>query len=269
MIKLLHNAYNIRKKILDVAYAAPVDGVHIGSSLSLVEILVALYGYKMRYDAANINTVERDSLLLSKGHAALALYSTLHEFNIITSEQLNSFDINGSIFQALAPKYRDVGSDFAGGSLGHGVSYGIGLALSHRLRMQPWHTYVLVGDGECNEGSIWEAAFLANQLKLDSLTVIVDNNKLQSDGLSENIINMNFKALWLASGWQVIECDGNDLNDIIIALNTPHSNKPKAIIANTIKGRGVAFMEGDNNFHRAHLSEKQYIQAIEDLNKGN
>ncbi|WP_346267096.1 transketolase [Pectobacterium brasiliense] len=261
-------ARSIRKNILNVAYRAPVDGVHMGSALSMVDILTALYGAKMNYDASMMVQFDRDRFLLSKGHAALGLYAALYEFAIITKEQLDSFDVNGSIFQALTPHHVELGIDFPGGSLGLGLSYGIGIALSRRLKQQPWHTYVVLGDGECNEGSIWESALFAAHQKVDTLTAIVDRNGLQSDGFSKDIINFDIESIWRAYGWEVIVCNGNDITEILAALNAPHHGKPKAIIAQTVKGKGVSFMENNNDFHRARLSEKQFNDAIIELDGG-
>ncbi|GBO47591.1 transketolase [Pectobacterium versatile] len=258
-------ARDIRRSILRVAYHAPSDGVHISPALSLVDILAALYGAKLRYEPNDIMNPNRDTFILSKGHGALALYSALCQFGIISQDVLDSFEINGSPLQVHPTKYPELGIDFSSGSLAQGLAFGIGLTLSRRLKKQPWHTYILVGDGECNEGAIWEGAFFAAHQKLDTLTVIVDRNGLQSDGFTQDILNQNLPALWRACGWEVIECDGNDLNALLGALDAPHNGKPKAIVAHTIKGKGVSFMENNKEYHRNRLSEQQYLAAMVEL----
>ncbi|MEQ9859867.1 transketolase [Pectobacterium cacticida] len=263
---LLQMARDIRKSILRVAYLAPSDGVHISPALSLVDILTALYGTKLRYEPHDITNTERDTFILSKGHGALGLYAALCEFGIISRDVLDSFEINGSPLQVHPTKCHELGIDFSSGSLAQGLAFGIGLTLSRRLKKQPWHAYILVGDGECNEGAIWEGAFFAAHQKLDTLTVIVDRNGLQSDGFTLEIINLDIPALWRACGWEVVECDGNDLDALLVALDAPHNGKPKAIVAHTVKGKGVSFMENNKEYHRNRLSEQQYHAAMDELN---
>lgn len=261
-------ANQIRQSLLNVAFNAPVDGVHLGSSLSLVDMATVLYGSKMRYRADAMDDAQRDVFILSKGHAALGLYAVLHAVGIITRDQLNSFDVNGSRFQALAPMYPSAGIDFPGGSLGQGLSYGVGMSIGHRLKQQPWHTWVVMGDGECNEGSVWEAAFFAAQQQLEALTVIIDANGMQSDGANRDILPLDHQALWRACGWQVVECDGHDHQALMTAFDHPHEGKPKAIIANTVKGKGISFMENNNDFHRSKLTKDQLQLALAELAGG-
>ncbi|MCO7256125.1 transketolase [Dickeya oryzae] len=268
MAALFDSARNIRKSILQVAYNAPSDGVHISPALSIADILSVVYGSKLRYNPKDIINKNRDTFILSKGHAALGLYAALREFGIISQDVLNTFEVNGSILQVHPTKCPELGIDFSSGSLAQGLSFGIGLALSYRLKKQPWHTYILVGDGECNEGAIWEGAFFAAQQRLDSLTVIVDNNGLQSDGFTRDIMNISLSSVWSACGWCVAECDGNNISDLIKAFDVPNNKKPKVIIANTIKGKGVSFMENNKEFHRNKLSKQQYIDALAELDEG-
>lgn len=262
---LQNSARLIRRSIIDVAFHAPVDGVHLGSALSMVEIATVLFGNKMRYQPDNMAHLQRDRFLLSKGHAALALYTTLHHYGVLSDEQLATFDHSGSLFPALTPMHPALGIDFAGGSLGHGVGYASGIAWSQRLQNQPWHSYVVLGDGECNEGSIWESALFAAHHQLDNLTVIVDINGFQSDISCHKTLAMDFPALWRACGWQVEECDGHNIAALLRALETPHQGKPKAILATTVKGKGVSFMEHNNAFHRNKLSAAQHQSALAEL----
>lgn len=258
-------ARQIRRSIIDVAFHAPVDGVHLGSALSMVDIATVLYGSVMHFQPNDMASLERDRFLLSKGHAALALYTTLHHYGVISSEQLMTFDHNGSLFPALTPMNPALGIDFAGGSLGHGIGYASGIAWHQHLKQQPWHSYVVIGDGECNEGSIWESALFAAHHGLNNLTAIVDLNGFQSDISCEQTLKMNFPALWQACGWHVETCDGHDIDALQHAFAAMSNGKPKAIIASTIKGKGISFMENNNAFHRAKLSKAQYQAALEEL----
>ncbi|WP_431651485.1 transketolase [Enterobacter roggenkampii] len=256
----------IRKQIVRVAHHAPSDGVHISPALSMVDILSVLYGNVMRYEANDITSSHRDVFILSKGHAALGLYATLCEFGIMTPEQLNTFELNGSVLQVHPTKHPEYGIDFSGGSLAQGLSFATGLALGRRLKGETWHTYALVGDGECNEGAIWECAFMAAHHKVDNLTLIVDRNGLQSDGHTEDVMRMDLEALWRACHWETIVCDGYDVGALVNAFAQPHNGKPKVIIANTIKGKGVSFMENNKEFHRNRISAQQLNDALVELN---
>ncbi|WP_312209217.1 transketolase [Pseudescherichia sp.] len=261
-------ARRIRSRILHVAHHAPSDGVHISPALSMVDILTALYGAVMRYDPATITDHQRDLFILSKGHAALGLYATLCEFGIITSEQLNTFELNGSVLQVHPTKHPEYGIDFSGGSLAQGLSFATGRALGRRLKGEPWHTYVLVGDGECNEGAIWECAFMAAHHRVDNLTLIVDRNGLQSDGFTQDVMRMDLEALWRACNWETRVCDGHDIDALQRALAVPHKGRPKVIIADTIKGKGVSFMENNKEFHRNRLSAQQLSDAQAEIGGG-
>ncbi|MGK3113363.1 transketolase [Candidatus Pantoea formicae] len=265
--KLNKKANAIRQTILNVAYQAPSDGVHISPALSLVDILTVLYGEVMRYSNDDITSLERDFFILSKGHAALGLYSTLYHFGIIDEPALNSFEINGSVLQVHPTLHPEYGIDFSSGSLAQGMSFAIGRALGQRMNKEQWHTYVLVGDGECNEGSIWEGAFMAAQYGLDNLTVLVDQNGLQSDGFTSDIMKMQLPSLWSSCGWEVFECDGHDFTALMDVLRKPVNGRPRVIIARTVKGKGVSFMENNKEFHRNRLNEEQMRVALNELNQ--
>lgn len=261
-------AHHIRQRILTVAHHAPSDGVHISPALSMVDILSVLYASVMRYDAKNITDTQRDVFILSKGHAALGLYATLCEFDIMTPEQLDTFELNGSVLQVHPTKHPEYGIDFSGGSLAQGLSFATGLALGRSLKREAWQTYVLVGDGECNEGAIWECAFMAAHHKVDNLTLIVDRNGLQSDGHTDDVMRMDLEALWRACHWETIVCDGHDHEALAAAFAMPHNGKPKVIIADTVKGKGVSFMENNKEFHRNRISAAQLSSALDELNGG-
>lgn len=262
----LHDAArHIRKRILSVAHHAPSDGVHVSPALSMVDILSVLFGRVMRYSPKAITDKQRDMFILSKGHAALGLYATLCEFGIISEEQLNQFEVNGDVLQVHPTKHPEYGIDFSGGSLAQGLSFASGLAMGRRLKDESWHTYALVGDGECNEGAIWECAFFAAHQQLDNLTLVVDRNGLQSDGFTKDVLRMDLEALWRACHWETLVCDGHDIEALQAAFAAPHNGKPKVIIANTVKGKGVSFMENNKEFHRNRVSAQQLEDALNEL----
>jgi transketolase len=265
MQKIQDAACRIRHRILKVAHHAPSDGVHVSPALSMTDILSTLFGNVMRYNPRDILSRDRDVFILSKGHAALGLYATLCEYGIITEEQLNQFEINGDVLQVHPTKHPEYGIDFSGGSLAQGLSYASGLAMGRRLNSESWHTYALVGDGECNEGAIWECAFLAAHQQLDNLTLVVDSNGLQSDGFTQDVMRMDLEALWRACHWETLVCDGHDIAALEAAFAAPHNGKPKVIIANTIKGKGVSFMENNKEFHRNRISAQQLEEALNEL----
>ncbi len=265
MQKIQDAACRIRHRILTVAHHAPSDGVHVSPALSMTDILSTLFGNVMRYNPRDILSRDRDVFILSKGHAALGLYATLCEYGIITEEQLNQFEINGDVLQVHPTKHPEYGIDFSGGSLAQGLSYASGLAMGRRLNGETWHTYALVGDGECNEGAIWECAFLAAHQQLDNLTLVVDSNGLQSDGFTQDVMRMDLEALWRACHWETLVCDGHDIAALEAAFAAPHNGKPKVIIANTIKGKGVSFMENNKEFHRNRISAQQLEEALNEL----
>ncbi|WP_312691578.1 transketolase [Kosakonia sp.] len=266
--KIQDAARRIRTRIVNVAHHAPSDGVHVSPALSMTDILSTLYGSVMRYDPQNITSRERDQFILSKGHAALGLYATLCEYGIISEDQLNEFEINGSVLQVHPTKHPEYGIDFSGGSLAQGLSFATGLALGRRLKGETWQTYVLVGDGECNEGAIWECAFMAAHHNIDNLTLIVDRNGLQSDGFTRDVMSMDLEALWRACRWETRVCDGHDITALQAAFDAPHQGKPKVIIANTVKGKGLSFMENNKEFHRNRVSAQQLTDALNELNGG-
>ena len=263
--QLQRDANSIRCAIINVACDAPVDGVHLGSALSMTEIAVALYGVVMRYNPQDMASYQRDRFLLSKGHAALCLYTTLHHYGVLCDEQLATFDCNGSLFPALTPMHPHLGIDFAGGSLGHRGGYASGMALPPRPRGGSWEHFFFPGGGGGNEGYASESAFFAAQQKLDNLVAIVDRNGFQSDWSCQQTLAMDLPALWAASGWQVEEIDGHDIAALLNALATPTDGRPKAIVANTVKGKGVSFMENNNAYHRAKLSAAQRDAALTEL----
>jgi len=243
-------AKNIRIDILTMTSNA--NSGHPGGSLSSADILAVLYGNILKYDCKNPKWEDRDRFILSKGHAAPALYTALAYRGFFPIEQLQDYAKPGSLM-AEHPSWRSVpGVEATTGSLGHGLSIGLGMAIAGRIQYQSYHVFVVISDGECNEGTIWEAAMLASAQGLNKLVVIVDFNKWQATGRSREVMAIDpLKAKWEAFGWSTYETDGHDLKTLVNLLtNVPDSSgKPIAIVAHTVKGKGVSFMEDDNNWH--------------------
>lgn len=243
----------MRLDILNAALGAGKSGAHIAPSLSDAEICFAVLQ----------NMKEQDSFILSKGHGALGYYAAMHQAGLITDEQFASFESNGGEFPGQPSRSKTNHIEYSSGSLGMGLSYGLGVAIAKKKA--GGNVYVITGDGELNEGSNWEAAALASKYTLDNLIVIVDNNGLQSDGKCENIVGQDLKAIWSAYGWTVAECDGHNINAIQYTIKTSHIDRPLVIIANTVKGKGVSFMENDNFWHHATLIEDDYSRAVQEI----
>lgn len=255
------NSKWMRHRILDLALKAGSSGAHVGGAFSLVEILATLYSI------ANISKEEsRDRIILSKGHGAIALYTALEKYGILSSEVVDTFETNGTHLYAHASRDISKGIEFSGGSLGLGISFSVGVAIACKQRRLQNRIFVIVGDGECNEGIFWESVMAINQFKLDNVTLIIDNNGLQADGPTDEIINLSPLAEKLSVfGFDAVAIDGHDVNSIYEALNRKDTGKPVAIIANTIKGKGVSFMENVSGWHHGVLNQKKYDKAIEEL----
>ena len=262
-------AREVRNTILDLAVGVGKKGIHIGSAMSVVEILCVLYKDVMHYDPKNGEDPERDYFVLSKGHAYTALYAVLCKAGYFDEETLKAnFMTDGGLFPVHPVRNTKYGIEFSGGSLGTGISYAVGKALALKKRGKSNRVYCLVGDGECNEGSVWEALMSAAQLKLDNLTVIVDKNGLQQDGPTCETLDIDIAGMAEKAGLYVCEIDGHNADEIYSALNAMHADKPLCIVAHTVKGKGVSFMENNNAYHHAVLNEKMYNQAKEELNHG-
>ena len=258
---------NVRKNIIHTAFTCGKPS-HIGGSLSMVETLCFLFANILRHNPKDPDWNQRDIFILSKGHAALGYFAVLHQFGYLSEEKLLSFQQNGSDLIAHPIKNISLGIESSNGSLGQGLSYGLGMAIGMTLNNQNRRVFVMLGDGECNEGSVWEAASLAGERKQHNLHVIVDYNKLRNDGLNTAYDNSaKLAAIWEAFGWNVKEIDGHNYNDIKDAFDSFKEcrNKPKAIIANSIKGRGVDIMENNNEWHHNRVTEslKQELTITE------
>jgi transketolase len=253
----------IRLRILELTYSAGKSGAHAGGGLSAVEILATLYGSVLKYDINNPLDKNRDRFILSKGHSAIALFSTLEQVGFLTKEELDQFEVNGSPFYAHSSRNLLKGIEFSGGSLSLGLSFAVGVALANKKDGLSNHVYVLVGDGECDEGLVWESLMSASHFNLTNLTVIVDFNGLQSDGYSSEIMNKSsLPDKFRSFGFSVKEIEGHDINLLYESFSSKDLSKPNAIIASTIKGKGVSFMENNVNWHHGSLSLDQYNLAV-------
>lgn len=259
-------AKQIRRDII-ISTAAAQSG-HPGGSLSAVEILTALYFSVMKYDPKNPNWPDRDRLILSKGHASPLLYSALARAGYFDPNLLTTFRKLGSPLQGHPDRRRLAGVEASTGSLGQGLSVGIGHALARRLDKKDYFTYVLMSDGETNEGQTWEAAMMAAHHKADHLIAILDLNKFQLDDATAAICNMEPVAdKWKAFRWHVQEIDGHDFNQVLNALAAAQKVKdqPAIILAHTIKGKGVSFMENNNHFHGVAPTKEEAERALKEL----
>jgi len=259
----------MRKHVLDMALTAGASSSHFGGGLSIIEITATLYGAIMRLDRNNPEWSERDRFILSKGHGVLGYYTALAEAGFVPLEDLKTFEKTESCLLGHPVINREKGIEFSNGSLGMGLSLGIGVTLAGRRRNQKYKVYVLMGDGECNEGSVWEAAMAASQFKLNNLITIIDRNNFQQTGASSDIMSVgDLAAKWASFGWNVTEVDGHNVGELYDSLGrVSASEKPATIIAHTVKGKGFSFSENNNAWHHAPLSKSQYELAVDELNK--
>jgi transketolase len=240
----------IRARLVEMSHVAETP--HLGSSLSCVDLLVATYWGPLRIDPARPLDPDRDRFILSKGHAATALYATLAERGFFDPALLATYNEDGAALPEHPGLQCVPGVEAATGSLGHGLPIALGMALAARIQKRPSRQFVLMSDGECEEGSVWEAAMFAPAQKLDSVTVMIDYNKWQATGRSDEIMALAPLAeKWRAFGWDAVEVDGHDMAVVLAAISRPPdgSGRPKAVVAHTVKGKGVSFMEDDNNWH--------------------
>jgi transketolase len=259
-------AKQLRRHIITMT--ATAGSGHPGGSLSAADIVTALYFKIMRHDPRNPRWEDRDRFILSKGHAAPVLYAALAESGYFPVAELNTLRKLGSRLQGHADRNLTPGVEMSSGSLGQGLSFATGTALAARLDRRDWHTYVLLSDGECEEGQTWEAALSAVQFKLDNLTAIVDRNRQQLDGWTRDIMDVEpLVEKWRAFGWHTLEIDGHNLKKILAAVAEARTIKggPTVIIAHTIKGKGVSFMENNLDFHGKAPTAEEAERALKEL----
>ena len=256
-------SYKIRKIILEESKRAHVG--HIASALSIADIIAVLFEHVLYLPGTK--HPDRDRFILSKGHAALVLYAALYLKDILTRDQLATYCSDGTLL-GVHPEYQLDGVDFSTGSLGQGLAFGAGVALAARLSGAAYRVFVLVSDAECNEGSLWETIMFAAHHNLSNLVAIVDNNGQQALGKTKDVIDLNpLGEKWRIFGWNIHEVDGHnvsDLHNIFCGLDL-QSGSPHVVIANTIAGKGISFMEGKVAWHYLPLSDDQYAQAVKEL----
>jgi transketolase len=270
--KLIYNlqllSKRMRKDILDMALVAGESASHLGSGLSIVEILAVLYGHIMNHQTIDPDCLFRDRFILSKGHGVLAYYAILAEMKYFSVEELLTFEKNESFLVGHPVRDKSKGIEFSTGSLGMGLGLGVGIAKALKMKEQSQRVFVLVGDGETNEGSIWEAAMFASHFCLNNLIMIVDKNGFQLGGMTKEImVNVNLAQKLEAFGWNVKCVNGHDLTELLSAFKSDpfYIDRPTAIVAETVKGKGISFIEANNNWHHASLSKQQYEKAIKEL----
>ena len=259
-------AWRIRRHGVEMTHIS--RGSHIGSILSVADIIAVLYSDILNYNAKNPKWAERDRVILSKGHAGAAIYAVLAECGFFDVEELKTHYANGSRLSGHVSHKGVPGVEFSTGSLGHGLPVGCGMAMAAKKDKQNHRVFVICGDGECDEGSIWEAALLAHHYKLDNLIAVIDHNKMQSLDFCENTIALEpFADKWKAFGWHVLDIDGHDHDALKKAYEITHQtkNKPTVIIANTIKGKGISFMENNILWHYRTPQGEEYDAAVGEL----
>jgi len=259
-------AVNIRRDILETLETA--GSGHPGGSLSAVEILTTLYGYQINHKPNDPRFEDRDRVIVSKGHVSPVVYATLANFGYFPREELKTFRKFGARLQGHVHT-KVPGVEFNTGSLGHGLSYANGIALGSRMRAKDFRVYCIMGDGEIQEGSVWEAAMTAAHFKLDHVCAIVDYNKVQENGPTNEIKNLEpLAAKWAAFGWNVLDIDGHSLEALKKAFDnfSDTKGKPTVILANTVKGKGVSFMEGKCAWHGKAPNKEQLAAALKELN---
>lgn len=247
------NLIKIRKEIFLAAYHGRTRHAHLASAYSLVEILYSLYINKvMKYDISNPHSKSRDQLILSKGHGALALYCVMAQAGFFPIDNLRKkFCFPGTSFGGEPHLHDLVGVEASTGSLGHGLSIGVGMALANKMDEGDKRVFVIVGDGECQEGTIWEAAMSAKKYRLDNITVIMDQNEVQEMGTVEEVSGVtNWSDMWCAFGWDVLQVDGHDVGKLTDCLAQDNKrDMPRIVIAKTVKGKGVPLIEGKSEWH--------------------
>ena len=265
MLDLNKKSVHLRKSILRMVYESKAG--HIGGDLSVIDILNVLYNKHMNVSSENIHDPERDRFILSKGHCAYALYSVLCDKGFFAEDELKTLNQFDSIFIGH-PTVKVNGIEMCSGSLGHGLSVAAGMALAGKMDASSYRVYTVMGDGEIAEGSVWEGAMLAGHYKLDNLIAIIDRNGLQISGETEQVMAQeDLKGRFLSFGWNVINCVGNDIGEIDFALSNAKlfTGKPTAIIAKTIKGCGISFMENNAGWHHRVPTAEEFELAMSEL----
>lgn len=258
----------MRLHAMDMALAAGSRGAHVSGSLSCIEIYAVLYGTILNYDLDNPLWNDRDRFIAGKEHARLAEFPARAEMGFYPVDVLNSFEENDGLLVGHQLK-REIGNEYGSMSLGMEMSFVVGKAIIAQQTQQKYHVYCLLGDAECEEGSVWESFISAAHYKLDNLTVIIDRNYMSVDGNTEELMaQLDMQKKMEAFGWESVTINGHDIHQLIDALSHKPQGKPYAIIAKTVKGKGVSFIENNKSWHQSVLNENQYHQAVEEIQKG-
>lgn len=263
--RLTEMAKRMRLDALDMAFACGSNGSHLGGSLSSIEIMAVLYGEVLRFHIEDPTSKYRDRFLPSKNHCVLAHIPALAEAGFIPHEEILEFQKDGGRLTGY-PQRPEIGLEYSGGSLGMAVSVCIGMALNAKQQKSDMKVYVLMGDGELHEGSVWEAFMAAAHYKLDNLIAVIDRNHLSYDGNTEDVMGIeNLEKKMESFNWQVSCCNGHDIRDLLEAFSQKEENKPHVIIAETVKGKGVSFMENRPQWHHHTLSVTEYEKARQEV----
>lgn len=255
----------MRLHAMDMALAAGNRGAHVSGSLSCIEIYAVLYGTILEYDLDNPLWEERDRFIAGKEHARLAEFPARAEMGFYPVDVLNSYEQNDGLLVGHQLR-KELGVEYGSMSLGMEMSFAVGKALIGKRTSQKYRVYCLLGDAECEEGSVWESFISAAHYKLDNMTVIIDRNHMSVDGNTEELMaQLDMEAKMKAFGWESVTIDGHNIHQLIDALSYTPIGKPYAIIANTVKGKGVSFIENNKSWHQSVLNEQQYHQAIEEI----
>jgi len=262
-------SYQMRKKILEMSYNAGSASAHIGGALSCTDIISVIFSKFLKYKKENLLWHERDRFILSKGHACLAYYAALNQIGVLNDQDLSSFEKDNSNLAGHPVKNLEKGIEFSTGSLGMGISIAVGLCIAFKKKKNENKVFVVVGDGECNEGSNWEALMSASHFNLDNLVIIIDKNNLQQTGTCEEILTTeNLSEKFKSFNCFSSEIDGHAHAQIFKAISQNlNSPKPNLIVANTVKGKGIELFENKNEWHHSVLSKKVYDEALNSLNK--
>ncbi len=258
-----------RREIIQMIYDA--QSGHPGGSLSAIDLLTALYGTILKFNPKKTDWPDRDRFVYSKGHACPALYTVLADHGYFSKEEFKKFRKLGAMLQGHADRKWTPGVEFSAGSLGQGLSFAIGIALAGRLDKKNYKTWCMIGDGETEEGAVWEAAMAASQFKLSNLIAILDYNQVQQTGKVKDIMSLEpIEDKWKAFGWRTFDIDGHNMKHIVDTLQkaSRDDGRPTIIIAHTKKGKGVSFMELNEKFHGKAPNEEEYKKAMEELNDG-
>ena len=264
------HARHMRKLMLDMSKHAGRHAAHLGGALSIADVMAVLYFGVTNIREKGMESPERDRVILSKGHASLGLYSALMEVGLMDEKLKETFEDDDSQLLGHPVQNRELGIEFTNGSLGMGLSLGLGVAIACKKKYLDNRVFVILGDGECNEGSVWEAFMSAGHFKQDNLVAIIDCNKFQLSGANEDIMSLgNMQEKLRAFGWEAVQVDGHDVEALCKVLSKDESRyAPLAVVMDTVKGKGLSFAENDNAWHHAVVTQKFYEQGLRDLGYG-